>query len=129
MDISNAIIDFLTDRGNSAADITHKLKMLGNGNMQRGCARIAAFFEQDTAIKNASSRRKGQIEGGFIGCLLSLSLVGVSAVVIHLKQQKRKKNDHEADGQVILKTLHTETDKKSVTPHNNSDNSSTEDII
>lgn len=34
------IIDLITDHNKSASDMTHALKILGNGNMQKGFTRI-----------------------------------------------------------------------------------------
>ena len=39
-DIMDQILNLMMDNGKSASDITKKLKILGNGSMQKGLIRI-----------------------------------------------------------------------------------------
>ena len=41
------IVDLITDNGKPAPDMTHALKLLGNGSMQAGLTRIGNHFKAE----------------------------------------------------------------------------------
>ena len=43
------IANLLTESGKSAADMTHLVKVLGEGSMQKGLTRIGTYFEKEMA--------------------------------------------------------------------------------
>ncbi len=111
-DTGKQISNLMMDTGKSAADMTHAMKNLGNGSMQRGLARIGRYFVHEAAMAASNGRKKGRIEGGIIGALGMLFIGGIAVIV---KQQKKKKEQqHEMEGQVILKTMQTEMTDESV---------------
>ena len=46
------IIDLITDHNKSASDMTHALKILGNGNMQKRFTRIGKYFTEEINLAN-----------------------------------------------------------------------------
>lgn len=44
------IANLITRNGKTGADMTHALKELGSGDMQKGLTRIAEFFLKDSVI-------------------------------------------------------------------------------
>ncbi len=88
------ITELMTNNGMSAPEMTHALKILGNGSMQQGFIRMGAFFSEE--IKEASWQ--GLTTGRIQGCLLGAAgtvLVGGVSLYIYNKVNKRKKLEKE----------------------------------
>ena len=47
------IANLMMNNGKTAADMTHAVKVLGNGSMQQGFARIGSYFTKEAAIAAA----------------------------------------------------------------------------
>ncbi len=99
------IAELMADSGKSAADMTHAMKVLGNGSMQQGFARIAMYFSEEEAMAEAKGLARGRIEGG-VAVGIGLTLLGLISAII--KRHRKKKMKHEAEGQIILSALETE---------------------
>lgn len=95
--IETQIANLITRNGKTGADITHALKELGGGDMQRGLTRIAEFFLADSA----HSLKVGRIQGVIGGA------AGVGTVFLAYKLIKGavKNSKHKKEGKAILKTL------------------------
>ena len=85
-DIGNQIIKLIKIKGQNAAQLTHAVSFIGNGNMHTGIERIAKFF-----------RSKGIIEGS----LGTLSIVGIILAI----KQLIKSGKVNKEGQEILSGL------------------------
>ena len=108
------IANLMMDTGKSAADMTHAVKILGDGSMQKGFARIGEFFSKEVAMETAKGRATGRIQGGVAGILGVLAIEGIIAgIIAYANHRKEKKAEHSAEGQIILKTLETETASES----------------
>ncbi len=69
---ANQISSIITTSNPSASYLTHALSELGNGNMQNGLKRMVDFF----AKESASCMRIGRIQGGAIGFLSAVAVIG-----------------------------------------------------
>lgn len=96
------ITNLMMDTGKSAADMTHAVKVLGNGSMQQGFSRIGAFFSEEVATAAANGLATGRVQGGIAGMLGTAAVGGIIAFVIN---RKRKKDAHEAEGKIILQAM------------------------
>lgn len=96
------IADLLMDTGKSAPDMTHAVKVLGNGSMQKGFSRIGEYFAEE-ASSAAKGLTKGRIQGGVAGALGAAAAIGGVLYLISKKKEKAAK--HEAEGQIILQTM------------------------
>lgn len=96
------IANLMMDNKKSAADMTHAVKLLGNGSMQRGFSRIGEFFSKEIALANAAGLHRGRIQGGLAGVL---GTVCVGGLIWWLTQDEEDKTAHEADGQTILHAM------------------------
>lgn len=108
------ITNLMMDTGKSAADMTHAVKVLGNGSMQQGFSRIGAFFSEEVATAAAKGLTTGRVQGGIVGMLGTAAVGGIIAFAV---SKKRKKDAHEAEGQIILQTMQ----EKAPSPDNVSD--------
>lgn len=45
--IAREIATLIMSNGKSAADMTHAIKVLGNGSMQEGLTRVASYFTKN----------------------------------------------------------------------------------
>lgn len=91
------IANLITKNGKTGADMTHALKELGDGNMQRGLTRIAEFFLADSA----HSLKIGRIQGAVGGA------AGAGAIFLMYRLIKDNINNSKCkeEGKAILKTL------------------------
>ena len=106
------IANLMMDNGKSASDMTHAIKALGNGSMQQGFSSIGAFFKDEASIAAARSLAKGRVQGGIVGIL---GTVTVGSIIAYAVNKKKKMDDHEAKGRIILKTMEatvSESDKE-----------------
>ena len=114
------IANLMMDNKKSAADMTHAVKLLGNGSMQRGFSRIGEFFSKEIALANAAGLRRGRIQGGLAGALGAFCIGGL---IWWFVQDWDDATAHEEEGQRILQTM--ETSKAPIS--NNTDQSLTEE--
>lgn len=98
------IANLMMDNNKNAADMTHAVKVLGNGSMQRGFFRIGEFFSKEIDLANAAGLRRGRIQGGLVGALGAFCVGGL---IWWLAQDGEDKTAHEAEGQKILRTMET----------------------
>ena len=97
------IANLMMSNGKNAADMTHAVKILGEGSMQRGFARIGDFFSTEVACATAKGLMRGRIQGGLVG------IIGTAAVggLVWWLTQDSKAVAHEAEGRTILRTMET----------------------
>lgn len=105
-DIMEQILNLMMDNGNSASDITQKLKILGNGSMRKGLIRIKDFFENDATTRAIKERTKGIQQGVIIGAFGTVTL---GAIIAFATKEKKKKTAHEAEEQKILNVMESKT--------------------
>lgn len=98
------IANLMMSNGKSAADMTHAVKVLGGGSMQRGFARIGEFFSAEVAGATAKGLLRGRIQGGIVGVL---GTAAVGGLIWWFTRAKEAEIAHEAEGQVILHTMET----------------------
>ena len=96
------IANLMMNNGKTAADMTHAVKVLGNGSMQQGFARIGSYFTKETAMAAAKGLAKGRIQGGVVGVLGTAAAGGIIAYFVSKNKQKA---DHEEEGRKILQVM------------------------
>ena len=96
------IANLMMDTGKSAPDMTHAVKVLGNGSMQKGFSRIGKYFMDEINTANKKGPTKGRIQGGIAGALGAVALGGAIKFAI---DKKHKHSAHEIEGQKILKEM------------------------
>ena len=97
------IANLMMSNGKNAADMTHTVKILGGGSMQRGFARIGAFFSAEVAGATAKGLMYGRIQGGVVG-ILGTTVVGG---LIWWLTRNKETAAHEVEGRTILRTMET----------------------
>ena len=113
MNTGKQIANLLTESGKSAADMTHLVKVLGEGSMQKGLTRIGSFFQQEIAITAKNSLQKGIIQGAVAGSVGTIiaggGIYGVYRLIKKKKNETAKDAEqlalHEAEGHAILNAL------------------------
>lgn len=95
--IEMQIKDLMTRNGKTGPDMTHALKDLGDGDMQRGFARIAEFFHADSAHSLKLGRIQGTV-GGAAG-------FGTIFLIYKLIKGAVKNSKHKEEGKAILNCL------------------------
>ena len=98
------IANLMKNNEKNAADMTHAVKILGEGSMQRGFARIGEYFSAEVADAAAKSLMSGRIQGGIVGIL---GTAAVGGLAWWLTREKKAKAAHEAEGRTILRTMET----------------------
>ena len=96
------IANLMMNNGKTAADMTHAVKVLGNGSMQQGFARIGSYFTKEAAIAAAKGLAKGRIQGGVVRVLGTVAAGGIIAYFVNKNKQKA---DHEEEGRRILQVM------------------------
>lgn len=115
------ISDFITTSGHTGPQMTHALKVLGNGDMQQGLIRIAkySFAEGKSYIK--VGRLQGVV-GGAAGAVLIL-------LIAKFIKDGREKSKQQEEAKAIMDAFkdylppkveqEPESHKESVLPNNN----------
>ena len=98
------IANLMMSNGKNAADMTHAVKILGGGSMQRGFARIGEYFSAEVAGAAAKGLVRGRIQGGIVGILGTAAVGGLAWWLIRDRQAMAA---HEAEGRTILHTMET----------------------
>lgn len=107
--IGTQITNLITGSGKTGAEMTHALKELGGGDMQRGLTRIAEFFLADSAHSLKAGRIQGAV-GGVAG-------VGAIFLVYKLIKCAVKNSKYKEEGKAILNCLEKNLpEKKAVDP-------------
>lgn len=101
-DTRKQILDLMTSNGKSAPEMTHSVKVLGNGSMQKGLTYIGEYFKKEIELASSRGITKGRIQGGIAGTIIGASLGGLAYLVV---RNKKKAELHEEAGNKILKTL------------------------
>ena len=98
------IANLMMNNGKNAADMTHAVKILGEGSMQRGFARIGEYFSAEVADATAKGLMSGRIQGGIVGILGTATIGGLAW---WLTRDRKAKAAHETEGRTILRTMET----------------------
>lgn len=88
------IAELLKSNGKSAPEMTHALKFIGDGSMEKGLKRIGTYFEQEV--------KKGKLEGAVGGAAIMALAIGLGALV---KKKIDEDKKHKEEGEAILKGL------------------------
>lgn len=92
---SEQIKDLILNFGKKAPEMTHALKFIGDGNMQKGIGKIADYYFEE-------GMKKGTIKGAAGGA----ATLAIGALVIRFVKKKiSESKKHEQEGQEILKGL------------------------
>lgn len=100
-DLSKEITDLLSDSCKAAPDMTHGLKIIGDGDMKKGVLTVAEFFKES-----------GMKKGALLGTAGTLTAVGLIAGI---KKLHTLNKEHKSKGEKIVKGLQQgigETKKK-----------------
>lgn len=98
------IAELMTANGKTAADMTHNLKVLGDGSMQKGLARIGSYFAKEIGRAEAAGLHQGRIQGGLAGIACAALAAGT---VWWLCRKEETDPAHEAEGREILRVMET----------------------
>lgn len=98
------IFELISSSGLSAPEMTHSLKMVGDGDMQKGFLHMARFFHSDGFSEGVSVGTKRGFIQGALGALGAVALVGGIYVTGKINERKRK-TQLENEGKKILNTL------------------------
>ena len=99
------IANLMISNGKSAADMTHVVAALGGGSMQKGFARIGAYFAKEVAMASATGLKTGRIQGAVIGGVASAVVIGAVLIVNGRNVKKNQDDEHEKEGKVILQAM------------------------
>ena len=94
------IVDLITDNGKPAPDMTHALKLLGNGSMQAGLTRIGNHFKAEISAAFSKGLTKGRIQGSILGILGTIAVGKTIALTVN---KQKKSAAHETEGKDILR--------------------------
>ena len=108
-EVGDTIKSLLFDDRQAGADMTHRLKVLGNGSMQDGMKRLATFFIKEGRMAGFKEGEKSGIVKGSLG---TLAIGSAIAGTWYLVEQHKQKKKHEEDGGKILNTLRQEESEK-----------------
>lgn len=84
--------------------MTHAVKILGGGSMQRGFARIGDYFSAEVASAAAKGLICGRIQGVLVGILGTAAVGGLSWWLV---RDRKAAAVHEVEGRTILRTIET----------------------
>ena len=98
------IVDLITDNGKPAPDMTHALKLLGNGSMQAGLTRIGNHFKAEISAAFSKGLTKGRIQGSILGILGTIAVGKTIALTVN---KQKKSAAHENEGKDILRAMET----------------------
>lgn len=98
------IVYLITNNGKPAPDMTHALKLLGNGSMQAGLTRIGNHFKAEISAAFSKGLTKGRIQGSILGIL---GTIAVGKTITFTVNMKKKCVAHETEGKDILRTMET----------------------
>lgn len=98
------IVDLITDNGKPAPDMTHALKLLGNGSMQAGLTRIGNHFKAEISAAFSKGLTKGRIQGSILGILGTIAVGKTIALTVN---KQKKSAAHETEGKDILRAMET----------------------
>lgn len=96
------IANLMADDSMSASNMTHALKVLGNGSMHCGFQIIGRYFASEIKEASFQGLKTGRIQGCIGGIAGTLIVCGVSAYTIHKIQQRKRIY---TEGQEILKVM------------------------
>ena len=96
------IANLMKDNNMNAADMTHAVKVLGDGSMQKGFFEIGEFFSKEIDLANSASLRKGRIQGGLAGMF---GAVCIGGLIWWFVQDREDVTAHEEEGKRILQTM------------------------
>lgn len=115
------ITDLITASGQTGPQMTHALKVLGNGDMQQGLIRIAKFFHAEGKSYIKLGRLQGVV-GGAAGA-------GLIFLIIKLIKDGHEKSKHKEEAKAIMNAFkdylppevgqEPESQEESVLPNNN----------
>lgn len=88
------ISELINNSGQTGPQMTHALKVLGNGDMQQGLIRIANYFLAESKNYIKVGRLQG-VAGGAAG-------VGLILLIIRLIKDGRKKSKHQEEAKAIM---------------------------
>ena len=91
------IANLIVQNGKTGPEMTHALKDLGEGDMQKGITRIAEYFLTESSNSLKVGRLQGTV-GGVVG-------VGLLLLIIKLFKDSKKNSKRKEEGKVILKCL------------------------
>lgn len=91
------IANLMIDTGKSGAEMSHAVKVLGNGSMQRGFARIGEYYTAENAI----ALSKGRLQGGVI----VLGVLGTIGAIKYSIDKYKSSHAHINEGKIIFDTI------------------------
>lgn len=98
------IANLITTGGKTGPQMTHALKVLGNGDMQQGLIRIAKFFLAEGKSYIVVGRLQGVV-GGAVG-------TGLIFLIIKLIKDRRKTSKQKEEGKAIMDAFKQESESQ-----------------
>ena len=95
MKITDQIDDLISNSGKNAPQMTHGLKFIGDGNMQKGIEKIKDYYYKE-------GTKKGTLKGAAGG--VSITTI-VFALAYYITKKISENKNHEKEGKEILEGL------------------------
>lgn len=86
------IANLITTSGQTGPQMTHALKVLGNGDMQQGLVRIAKFF----LAEGKSYIKVGRLQGGVGGAAGTGLIFLIAKLIKHRREKSKQKEEAKA---------------------------------
>lgn len=104
-EVGNTIQSLIFGTGLAGPEMTHSLKVYGDGNMQKGIRKVATFFLQEGMQRGYRyGERSGIIKGSVGTVAIGTLMVGGFLIVDKVKRKKADKV-HEEEGKKFLNAL------------------------
>ena len=107
--ISKAVEELISTNGKAAPDMTHALKVMGDGDMQNGVKRFANYFLEEGKERGFVAGEKSGIMKGAVITVSILSLVHIGKNILDRNATHKK---HQIDGKIILEGLKQSVSEK-----------------
>jgi len=88
----------ITASGQTGPQMTHALKVLGNGNMQQGLIRIAKYF----FAEGKSYIKVGRLQGAVLGTVGGTTLTLATFMIAKQIKNRREKSKHDEEAEAII---------------------------
>ena len=103
-----AVRSLVFENGKAGPEMTHDLKVLGGGDMQKGLKRLAAFFMEEGRLSGYKlGERNGTIKG-VAGTLLAGSLIAGGCWITERCRINKIIKEHEKEGMKIIRVVEPE---------------------
>lgn len=113
-EVGEVVRSLVFESGKASAEMTHDLKVLGDGKMQEGIKRLALFFMEEGRERGYwQGERVGTIKG-IAGTLFVGSLIAGGCWIAEQYRNSKTIKEHEKEGMKIIRVMEQETSEEPV---------------